>query len=110
MPKFVGRRARAGTEQIQDNAGIDSVPGFVRLTYTQQLKLAPEDVVVSLDTTDRGSKGSYAKRWWRWFGRIEAVLACPDATSSMCAEAEYAQRAQSPMLPVQRWPLQLGAA
>ena len=64
MPKFIGNMIE-GTTEIRDNAH-DGI-GRVRLTYAQARRLPPRCVMHSLDTTDKGSCGSYAKRWYRWF-------------------------------------------
>lgn len=77
MPKFIGNKI-AGAEQIEDNA--KETPTRVRITYVQAKKLPPSAVMCSLDTTDRGSKGSYAKRWYRWFADPSAIHMSPHAT------------------------------
>jgi len=72
MPRFVGNDLNA-SRVLEDNAR--TVPGYARIAYAQAAKLAPEDLAKSLDTTDRGGRRTYAKRWFRWFGRVEAVAA-----------------------------------
>lgn len=84
MPKFIGR-VIMGAVQIENNSGG---PGLVRLAYAQAVKLPPESVFCSLDTTDRGGKGSYAKRWYRWFATPEAILACEHSTLTMRGMAQ----------------------
>ena len=87
MPKFVGRNARFESRQIQDNAF--SVPGKrVCLTYSQQRLLPAYLVDYSLNTSDRGSKGSYAKRWYNWFAHPCVVLCCASSTPAMKRRAE----------------------
>lgn len=56
MPKLIGNSI-PGATQIEDNASPEEL---VKLSYSQARLLPVVDVVCSLDTTDRGSKGSYA--------------------------------------------------
>ena len=84
MPKFIGRQI-SNAIQIQDNAGENSCR--VKLSYSQ-IKLLPHWLVIcSLDTTDKGSKGSYAKRWFRWFASPSAILASSKSTENMLEKA-----------------------
>jgi hypothetical protein len=69
-PKLVGRAASSlGASVVEQN--LSRIPGHVRVTYAQAAMLRqvhPETAVLaSLDTTDKGSRGSYAKRWYAWF-------------------------------------------
>jgi hypothetical protein len=88
MPKFIGNQARDGSIQIHDNALQNE--DLVRLTYSQQKLLPASDVRYSLDTTDRGSKGTYAKRWYRWFTSRETITQSKRATQSMLTRAHVA--------------------
>lgn len=83
MPKFVGSRIE-GARRIHDNAAppLSHVP----LTYAQARLLPASEVVCSLDTTDKGSAGCYAKRWFRWFAHRAAVMACKRSTPKMLAK------------------------
>jgi hypothetical protein len=85
MPKFVGSKLADMTlcTRLEDNARTPA--GYVRLTYAQARLLPPVEIAYSLDTTDRGSRGVYAKRWYRWFALAAAVRACPQATPKMLA-------------------------
>ena len=71
MPKLIGNSPPVGAVLLDNN--IDSVKGYVRVSWHQMdyalrvMGLEPERLRVSLDTTDKGSKGSLAKRWYRWF-------------------------------------------
>ena len=71
MPKMIGNPPPSGATTLDNN--IDSVKGYVRVSWHQMdyalrvMGLEPERLRVSLDTTDRGSRGSLAKRWYRWF-------------------------------------------
>jgi len=40
-------------------------------------------VMYSLDTTDKGSRRSLAKRWYRWFARPEDIFYDPGSTKAM---------------------------
>lgn len=83
MPKFVGSKLPDMTlcTRLEDNARTPI--GYVRLTYSQARLLPPIEIAYSLDTTDRGSRGSYAKRWYRWFALAAAVRASDRATPKM---------------------------
>ena len=83
MPKFIGNDARPETKHIHTDAM--QTGERVRLTYAQQKLLPAAAVTCSLDTSDRGSKGSYAKRWYRWFASPDAINSCTRATQSMLA-------------------------
>lgn len=68
MPKFIGRTIPGSRDCGIENATVENFAfPAVRLTYAQAAKLDPRDVWFSLDTTDGGSRGAYAKRWNRWF-------------------------------------------
>lgn len=87
MPKFVGAPAPRGAKRIEDNAF--PVPGKrVKLAYSQMRLLRARDVMYSLDTTDKGSAGCLAKRWYRWFSSPRAIL---EGTSTL-AMREKARR------------------
>ncbi len=84
MPKFIGNN-RQGVAIIHDNA--QEAADRVRLTYSQQRLLPASNVVCSLDTTDRGSASSYAKRWYRWFASPAAINDCRRSTRNMLDRA-----------------------
>lgn len=93
MPKFVGQSI-PGTLHAEDNATCGprgSLPNHVRLSYSQIKILAdsigPGNLVASLDTSDKGGRGSYAKRWFRWFAYYRDVLTCEQSTPKMRAAA-----------------------
>jgi hypothetical protein len=87
MPKFVGRNARPESKQIQDDA--PPVPGKrVCLSYSQQKLLPAYLVTYSLNTSDRGCRNSYAKRWYNWFAHPCVVLCCVSSTPAMKRRAE----------------------
>lgn len=81
MPKFIGNNAPAQATRIEDNA--QTPVGYVRLSYSQMRLLPGIEIAYSLDTSDRGSKGSYAKRWYRWFALARAIEVCPQSTRLM---------------------------
>lgn len=78
MPKFIGNDLKCA-EVLVDNCIASGE--WVRVTYAQAAKLAPADRAKSLDTTDKGGPRSYAKRWFRWFGKREAVRALGTASA-----------------------------
>ncbi len=80
MPKFIGNTIE-GTTPIQDNAQ-DGI-GRVRLTYAQATRLPASVVMHSLDTTDSGSRGTYAKRWYRWFATAADIVRMATSTPNM---------------------------
>lgn len=88
MPKFIGNRIEGATHLPQFNASTPR--GHVRLSYSQAALLPPDYVVCSLDTTDRGGRGSYAKRWYRWFASADHILACERSTKLMRLRAARA--------------------
>ena len=84
MPRFIGQTI-AGATRIENNAN----PCFarVRLSYSQAALLPASEIMCSLDTTDRGSRGTKAKQWYRWFAHPVAILSSPKATARMRAAA-----------------------
>ena len=87
MPRMIGVMVEGAVCELADNATERST-GLVKLT-TSQARLIPRGLVLgSLDTTDRGSKGTKAKRWYRWFAAHDDVLACERATPLMRAAAQ----------------------
>jgi hypothetical protein len=93
MPKMIGKDLPGAQRCNLDNATPEQLhPGFVQLTYKQAAKLPPECVLKSLDTTDKGSRGGYAKRWWRWFAQASVILECEEATAHMARKARAAQK------------------
>jgi hypothetical protein len=79
MPRFIGNRI-SGALQIDDNANAS--PGIVQLSYTQARLLRPDQIMCSLNTSDKGGRRRMAKRWFNWFARIEDVCACEHATTT----------------------------
>lgn len=79
MPKFIGNTI-PGCQDLPDNA---CPRNMVRLSYSQAVRLPAEQVYASLDTTDRGGKNSYAKRWNRWYAYPSAILNCEKSTENM---------------------------
>lgn len=90
MPKFIGNQID-GAKIIQDNA--PETNERVKLSFSQARLMPPEQVLCSLDTTDRGSKGSLAKRWYRWFSHPKDILSNKRSTANMIAKAKRAKNA-----------------
>lgn len=93
MPKFVGQSI-PGMIHVEDNATCGprgSLPNHVRLSYSQIKILADnigsDNLVASLDTSDKGGRGACAKRWFRWFAYYRDVLTCEQSTPKMRAAA-----------------------
>lgn len=86
----------AGAHEIASNA-VGGTADLVRLSYAQAKLLPAEVVRASLDTTDRGSKGSLAKRWYRWFAAADAIDACARSTPAMRARAATARADEEEM-------------
>lgn len=89
MPKFIGRDAPAATPALANN--VAAVPGYTRVTASQfalavRQGMDPAEGRVSLDTTDTGSRGSLAKRWFRWFVPTEVASKGTDAMRRRAAD------------------------
>jgi hypothetical protein len=83
MPKFIGRTI-SGAKHIEPNSRrVD----YVRLSYSQAKLLSPEHIFCSLDTSDKGSRGSYAKRWYRWYAAPEIIIESSNSTVKMIERA-----------------------
>jgi hypothetical protein len=84
MPKFIGCIITEA-KRIQD----DAAPNLnrVKLSYNQARLLPPEQVICSMDTSDRGSKNCLAKRWYIWYAHPLTILACPRSTEKMKLKA-----------------------
>lgn len=83
MPRFIGC---APPEGARDLAAVSISPGMsplVKLTYSQMRLMDPHTVMYVLDTSDRGGKGRYAKRWYRWYATRVAIALNPRSTLSM---------------------------
>lgn len=85
MPKFVGRTI-GGVKVIQNNA--PQTKDRMKVSYSQAKLMPPNQVVCSLDTTDRGGKKTLAKRWYRWFVKPEDVLNNKNSTKAMIEKAK----------------------
>lgn len=72
MPKLIGKIVPGALILPENN--VLHVPGGIRLSYAQAMMLPPDLVFGSLDTSDRGSKYSLAKRWYLWFAHATDVL------------------------------------
>lgn len=92
MPKFIGNSAPTGAHQLADDARPKNM---VALSYSQMKLLPGDHVHYSLNTSDRGSRGTLAKRWYNWFAEIDFVLANEQATPKMKAAAARKQQFQS---------------
>ena len=71
MPRMIGKTL---PEVRQENDNLCAIPGYTRIQFAQAAKLRTEDLLCSLDTTDKGGPNRRAKRWFRWFGKMDAVL------------------------------------
>lgn len=80
MPKFIGAKIE-GSIRIEDNARLPT--NHLKLSYSQAKLLSPSKVVCSLNTSDKGGKGSFAKRWYNWYALIDDIVACEKATKLM---------------------------
>ena len=91
MPKMIGNNILEAI-RIEDNE-CQRYPDRINLTYAQAALMPPAQILKSMDTSDTGSKGTYAKRWYRWFASASDILACPDVTDNM------RRRAATPGMP-----------
>jgi hypothetical protein len=90
MPKFIGNT-------IPGSLPLDgTTDGYVLLAYSQARLLPARCVFFTLNTSDKGSRGSYAKRWHNWWATADAIAQCPRSTVSMRARA---MRSMSQSLP-----------
>ena len=80
MPKFIGNVIE-GAVQIHDNCSPSKER--IKLSFSQAILLPAKEIMCSLNTSDKGSKGSYAKRWYEWFALPETILKSPQSTQSM---------------------------
>lgn len=85
MPKFIGNEIPGATIIGDDSVPVRDGQRALRLSYAQAILLPASDVFCSLNTRDRGSKGSFAKRWYNWFALPNAILACEKSTKKMRA-------------------------
>ncbi len=71
MPKFIGNKI-GGATHLDPNFTPKSAE-WVCLNYAQAClaKRNGVEIYASLNTTDRGSKGSFAKRWNNWWVRTD---------------------------------------
>jgi hypothetical protein len=81
MPKMIGSDI-PGVGTFAPNMP-EHYPDRIRLTYAQARLLDPADVLRSLNTTDKGSRGTMAKRWWMWFAPADAILFATRVTPNM---------------------------
>lgn len=94
MPKFIGTNYEAKIVQKYDV--LDDEP-YIRLTASQVKMLLQKykpsiiGLVKELDTTDKGGKHSYAKRWWRYYIPATTIL-CISGTKNMKERAYNALR------------------
>lgn len=80
MPKFIGNTIK-GSIRIQDNAAPHE--SRIKLTYVQAIRLPANKIMASLNTSDKGSKGSYAKRWFNWYASPDTILNNENSTDNM---------------------------
>lgn len=96
MPKFIGKNIpnalELGDNATEASASKHAGTSLVRITYAQAVLLPAVEVRKSLDTTDSGSRGTYAKRWYRWFAPRAVILACSSSTASMLRRAVRCMR------------------
>ncbi|MCI0558874.1 MAG: hypothetical protein MN733_10295 [Nitrososphaera sp.] len=75
------------------------VAGMVKLAYSQAIRLQPEAPVYCVyNTSDRGSRGMLAKRWYDWFAIPEDVIDHPRATKRMIGRAKIQQEKNDTLL------------
>lgn len=79
MPKFVGNTIPGAQIVFDSDLGKD----HVRLTYSQACRLPPQTIACVLDTSDCGSRGRFAKRWYRWYARAKDIVASERSTKQM---------------------------
>lgn len=84
MPKFIGNTIYKA-KRIQNNAAVPE--NCIRLSYSQAKLLPEENVICSLNTRDKGSAGSYAKRWFNWFANVQNIIRCERSTKLMLNRA-----------------------
>ncbi len=91
MPKFIGNTIDGAPHDLDDNT-IGALVGLTRLTYAQARLMPAEVIHTSLDTSDKGSRGVLAKRWFRFFAAPRDVLANVDSTVNMIVRAKHTLR------------------
>jgi hypothetical protein len=109
VPKFIGNTIR-GSLDLHEH---ESPEELMSLSYSQARLLPPADVYYRLNTSDRGSRGSLAKRWHDWYSTVSAILACSDSTRKMRTGALLVRQREfelSPLGTLVRLLAPLGAA
>lgn len=83
MPRFIGCAPPEGARDLATATISPGMSPLVRLTYSQMRLMPHHTVFYRLDTSDRGGKGRYAKRWYRWYSTRVAIESNANATPSM---------------------------
>ena len=84
MPKMIGNTI-PGATKIAD--GYVLKYALVKVSYSQAVLLPAESVYCVLDTSDRGSRRSLAKRWYRWYASVETIETSEASTPKMRTSA-----------------------
>ena len=82
MPRFIGQRLTSAV-RIEEW----ETPGLVKLTFRQARIVLPGKVFCTLNTSDKGGKGTMAKRWFNWWADADTICDCPASTPRMLALA-----------------------
>ena len=84
MPKLIGHRPTEEMTVLEENA---NPADMVKLTWSQACLMPAAEIWASKDTTDKGSRGHKAKRWYRWYAYPASIMNNPRSTASMKAKA-----------------------
>jgi hypothetical protein len=86
MPKFIGHYAHVQNRETSVLSREES-RRLIKLSYQQKSLLPQDHVFYVMDTSDRGSRGTLAKRWNRWYAMPENIVNSKQATIKMRAKA-----------------------
>lgn len=84
MPKMIGKRIGSAHYDLPNNY---PTLGYVKLTYAQAVLLPASQIHASLNTSDRGSQDTVAKRWYTWYASSEDILLSARSTLKMRSKA-----------------------
>ena len=78
MPKYIGTRIDGADYEERFNR-----LSYVPLTYSQAMLMPANQVYALYNTSDRGYRGTLAKRWHNWYAKPADVSLNPRSTPNM---------------------------
>ena len=86
MPKLIGHFPHIKNRPAR-LLPTNEVKRLVKLSYSQKCLIPQDQIFYIFDTSDRGSKGTLAKRWYRWYALPESIAHAKYATKNMFTKA-----------------------